>query len=186
MNARQPWIASWLRHPGFNPPDIMSDNPLPYHDTKPQGAADFYYATNATFRFIRKRLGTAGLQRYWSDIGRDYYRPVTESWRAGGLPAVAAYWKAFFKAEPGGDDVEVVASEKSVVLNVRRCPAITHLRAGKREILSDFCEHCYYVSDAMAEGAGLAARVEGGNGACRQEFLPRAQAAAQPPITPCI
>ena len=33
---------------------------LPYQDTKPQGAADFYFAINATFRFIHARLGRVG------------------------------------------------------------------------------------------------------------------------------
>ena len=86
---------------------MTTDNPLPYKDTKPQGAADFYFAINATFRFIRERAGIEGLRRYWGELGRSsYYRPVTDSWRSGGLGAVAVYWRAFFQAEPGGE-VEV-------------------------------------------------------------------------------
>ena len=34
-----------------------SANPLPYTDTKPVGAADFYFAINATFRFVLNKLG---------------------------------------------------------------------------------------------------------------------------------
>ncbi len=79
---------------------------LPYLDTKPVGAAGFYTAINATFRFILGRFGKEGLLRYWEDIGSRYYRPVTERWSAGGLPAVAEYWRAFFVAEPGAE-VEV-------------------------------------------------------------------------------
>ena len=36
---------------------IPESSPLPFTDTKPTGAADFYFAINATFRFIQKRLG---------------------------------------------------------------------------------------------------------------------------------
>ena len=62
---------------------------LPFTDTKPVGAADFYFAINATFRFIEKEFGPEGLRRYWQDLGSRYYAQVTAAWKRGGLPAVA-------------------------------------------------------------------------------------------------
>lgn len=150
------------------PPDA---SPLPYADTKPVGAADFYFAINATFRFIIMRFGTEGLRRYWRDLARGYYAPVSERW-CGGPGAIAEYWRAFFAAEPGAE-VEVHESAGEVRLDVKRCPAIAHLREGGREIVPCFCQHCFFVSDAMGEGANVAVRIEGGNGACVQRFLPR-------------
>jgi len=146
-------------------------SPLPYTDTKPVGAADFYFAINATFRFIIARLGSEGLRRYWQDLARGYYAPVSERWR-GGLGAVAEYWRAFFAAEPGAE-VEVYESPSEVRLEVKKCPLIAHLKAGAREIVPCFCQHCFFVSDAIGESANIAARVEGGNGACVQRFVPR-------------
>ena len=53
--------------------EAMPDpSPLPYLDTKPVGAADFYTAINATFRFIERRLGRDGLLRYWHELGQRY------------------------------------------------------------------------------------------------------------------
>lgn len=143
---------------------------LPYQDAKPVGAADFYFAINATFRFIRKRCGEEGLIRYWRELGRGYFAPVARLWREGGMRSVARYWRDFFAAEPGAQ-VEVHEEGEAVVLNVRVCPAIAHLRAGGREIEPGFCRHCYFVSEAMAGGAEMAVRVEGGNGSCRQRFF---------------
>lgn len=143
---------------------------LPYQDTKPVGAADFYFAINATFRFIRQRLGEEALLRYWRDLGRHYFAPVARLWREGGRQSVAQYWKDFFSAEPGAK-VEVREEGGAVVLDVQICPAIAHLRAGGREIDPGFCQHCYFVSEALAASAGMTARVEGGNGSCRQRFL---------------
>ena len=145
---------------------------LPYSDSKMVGAADFYFAINATFRFIEMKCGREGLRQYWQDLGRRYYAPLTASWKRVGLPAVAAYWRAFFAAEPGGE-VQVDLSSESVTLDVCVCPAIQHLRAHAREIVPCFCQHCYYVSEAAAAPAGLAVRVEGGNGTCRQTFVRR-------------
>jgi hypothetical protein len=147
--------------------------PLPYLDTKPVGAADFYLAINATFRFVLHRLGMEGLRRYWHDLGTRYYAPVSEQWKSHGLPAVASYWRAFFDAEPGAD-VDVTQTEDEVRLDVKTCPAIKHLRSQNREIVSCFCQHCHFVSEAIAAPAGLTVRVMGGNGSCTQHFMKQA------------
>lgn len=153
-------------------------NPLPYTDTKPVGAADFYFAINATFRFILKKFGIEGLCRYWTDLGARYFAPVAARWSAGGLPAVAEYWRAFFASEPDAE-VEVREAPSAVTLDVRVCPAIKHLRAHGREIVPCFCQHCYFIGEAMAAPAGLTVRLEGGNGSCRQTFF-RCDAATAP------
>jgi hypothetical protein len=146
-----------------------STSPLPYTDTKPQGSADFYYATNATFRFILGRLGVAGWRRYLEDLGREYFAPVNRQWRDGGLPAVADYWRAFFAAEPGAK-VSVGVTPERVEVNVHECPAIKHLRAGGRKIVPEYCQHCYVLGEARAAAAGLTMRLEGGNGSCRHVY----------------
>jgi hypothetical protein len=150
----------------------MMTSPLPYQDEKAPGAADFYFAINATFRFVEQRFGDAGLRRYWTELGHDYFAPVTERWKTRGLPGVAEYWRAFFAAEPGAK-VEVVEAHDVVRLEVKACPAIGHLRTHGRAIAPRFCQHCYFVSEAMAEPTGLAVRVAGGNGSCCQTFLRR-------------
>lgn len=144
-------------------------SPLPYTDAKPVGAADFYAAVNATFRFVECKLGREGLLRYWKEMGLHYYAPVTARWAAGGLPEVARYWTAFFAAEPGSE-VEVFEEAEEVRVEVRTCPAIRFLREHGREIVPSFCQHCYHVSTAMGEGAGMDMRLSGGNGSCTQRF----------------
>ncbi len=145
-------------------------SPLPYTDTKPHGHADFYFAVNATFRFVLGRFGMDGLRKYWADIGTNYYKPVSERWQQGGLPAVADYWRAFFESEPKGD-VEVITTADEVRLEIRTCPMIKHLRDHGREIVPCFCQHCYFVSEALAAPAAMTVRITGGNGACTQRFI---------------
>lgn len=166
---------------------MIGNQYLPYQDQKPEGAPDFYFGINATFRFIKGEFGMEGLVEYWRALGRDYYGPVTKLWADQGLPGVAGYWKEFFQREPGSE-VEVAVESGRVVLDVKTCPAIAHLRKHGRSVEREFCQHCYYVSQAMAEPAGLEVRVQGGNGACRQEFIPAGTAAAPADlnqITPC-
>ena len=148
---------------------LPAPDPLPYRDTKPVGAPDFYFAINATFRFLLDRFGIEGLRRYWRDLGARYYAPVTERWRRDGLGGVAEYWKAFFAAEPGAV-VQIHESPDEVRVEVQTCPAIRHLRDHGRKVVPCFCQHCYFVSEAIAAPAGLSVRVTGGDGACVQRF----------------
>lgn len=145
---------------------------LPYTDTKPRGHADFYFAINATFRFVLAGFGVEKLREYWGDLGKGYFKPVSDQWQRQGLAGVAAYWRTFFAAEPGSD-VQVVELGEEVRLEVRRCPAIAHLRESGREIVPCFCQHCYFVSEAIAEPAALTVRIQGGNGSCVQRFMHR-------------
>ena len=142
---------------------------LPYSDSKPIGAADFYFAINAGFRFILNRFGIDQLRQYWKDLGSGYMAPVSAGWKKHGLKGVAEYWRAFFRAEPGAQ-VDVTCNADSVILEVKECPAIAHLRKHKREIVPCFCQHCYFLGEATAAPAGFTVRVEGGNGTCRQTF----------------
>jgi hypothetical protein len=148
-------------------PPVQSE--LPYTDTKAQGAPDFYYAINATFRFMLQRLGHEAWRQYLGDLGRGYFEPVNRRWREGGLNAVARYWRAFFAAEPGAR-VDVVEHPDRVDVHVHECPAIKHLRAGGREIVREYCQHCFHLGSARAAASGLSMRLKGGNGACLHTF----------------
>lgn len=167
----------------------MPNSSLPYTDTKPQGAADFYFAINATFRFIHDRLGHEAWVAWLENLARGYFRPVNEAWHRGGFAAVGSYWRAFFDAEPGSD-VEVRVSTDEVVLDVKVCPAIAHLRKSGRKIVSYYCEHCAILGAARAAEAELSMNLSGGNGSCRHIYrrageLPAQDAAQIREVTPC-
>jgi hypothetical protein len=162
----------------MNPVSPQSASALPYRDTKPQGSADFYLAINATFRFVLNRFGHAGWREYLESLGRDYFAPVNRQWKTGGLGAIADYWKAFFNAEPGSD-VSVTHEIDRVRVEVRRCPAIHHLRTAGRTLVPEYCQHCYFLGEARAKAAGFAMRLEGGNGSCVHTYC-HADAALPP------
>lgn len=146
-----------------------SEQGLPYKDSKPQGAADFYFAINATFRFVHRRFGHEGWVQYLRNMAVDYYAPVNARWKEGGLPAIAGYWRAFYAAEPGAE-VEVHENTEAVIVEVRQCPAIAHLKNHHRDIVPYYCQHCHHLNNARAEAAGWCMRLEGGNGQCLHTF----------------
>ena len=116
-------------------------------------APDFYFAVNAIFRHIHDHYGKEALVDYWRCLGREFYHQRIMRWREGGLEAIAADWQAYFAQEPQAN-VESVAEGDAVVLDVKVCPAIKHLRDHGRNIVPYFCEHCDHVCGAMADKAG--------------------------------
>ena len=44
-------------------------------------------------------------------------------------------------------------------------------RIGKREIVKEFCQHCYHLGQARANEAGMEMRLCGGNGSCRHTYM---------------
>ena len=132
-------------------------------------AGDFYFAINATFRFIHDTWGKEALVDYWTSMAQEYHAEVADCFRQGGLEEAKRYWAEYFVDEPGGD-VSVDLTEKGVEIDVRDCPAIRWLKEGGREIVPYYCEHCHYVSTAIAEQADMAFQLEGGQGTCHQVF----------------
>jgi len=152
-----------------NNPSCPVGSVLPYRDIKSTGAAGFYLGINATFRFIHDTYGAHALRQYWQDLGSRYFAPVARLWRQDGLAGVARYWREFFAAEPGAEAVVTLEPDR-VIVHVKRCPAIAHLRNSQRAIMPDFCEHCYWVSSAIGRSSDISVVVKGGGGACVQEF----------------
>ena len=132
-------------------------------------AGDFYFAINATFRFIHDTWGQEALIDYWTSMAQEYHSGLAERFRQGGLEEVHRYWSDYFAREPGGD-VAVSLTDVGVEIDVRDCPAIRWLKDGGREIVPYYCQHCHHISTALADQAGLAFDLQGGDGTCRQVF----------------
>lgn len=132
-------------------------------------AGDFYYAINATFKFIHDNWGKESLIEYWTSMANEYHAEIADRFREGGLEEVQHYWADYFADEPGGE-VSVSLTEKNVEIDVRDCPAIRWLKNGERAIVPYYCEHCHYVSTAIAAQSDLTFKLDGGGGICRQVF----------------
>lgn len=135
----------------------------------PVAAGDFYFAINATFRFIFEKWGEQGLIDYWETMAREYHAPISARFREGGLPEVASFWRRYFDHEPGGD-VRVVHREDAVEIVVRDCPAIRWLEDSGRDVMPLYCRHCHYTATVIAGHADMSFHLEGGGGSCRQTF----------------
>jgi hypothetical protein len=139
---------------------------------------DFYFAINATFYHFSERWGEEGLIKYWETMGREYLAPLAEQFQAGGPEAIAKYWADYFAGEPGGD-VDVSQSDgRTVLIDVKDCPAIRWLKKSPGakvhvETHPMYCQHCHYINSAMMETTDYEFKLEGGGGSCQQTFSRR-------------
>ena len=100
----------------------------------------------------------------------------------GGPEALAADWREYFAQEPQAE-VEAGVQGDGVLLDVRVCPAIKHLRDCGRDIVPYYCEHCDHICAAMAEQSGYVFQRTGGMGAAGNDSSacdPRLQPAEPP------
>ena len=156
---------------------------LPYTDTKPLGHADFYFAVNATFRFIINHFGYEKLQEYWRDIGTRYYKPVSEQWklrrsrRRGGLLA------RILCSGARREVVDVMQSADEVRLEVKHMPGRSSICAitGARSCL--LLPALLFVSEAMAAPAGMTVRITGREWLLRAAIHVRSRATSRRKIS---
>jgi hypothetical protein len=139
---------------------------------------DFYFAINATFYHFSDRWGEGGLINYWETMGRDYLAPLAAQFQAGGLAAIGKYWTDYFAEEPGGDVSVTLPDERTVLIDVKDCPAIRWMKTspsgtGHAEIHPLYCRHCYHVNKAMMEKTDYRFDLQGGGGTCRQTYTQR-------------
>ena len=131
---------------------------------------DFHGALSFGLRFIEDHYGRDGVCAFLSGLAGSVYAPLVADIRARGLEALHDHWQAVFDLEDGG--VTIAMDGGTLVLDVYRCPAVTHLRERGYAVAPCFCEHTRIVNEAVCRAAGYASSVEYDQaaGRCVQKF----------------
>jgi hypothetical protein len=133
----------------------------------------FYPAILATFRHIESTYGRSTLERYWRELALEYYGPVIERFRAGGLDAVAEHFREYFSREPNAAfDVvrQGVGQDARVIVDVERCPAKYWLRHFGCEVPDWYDDLTRVMGETMAQRAGFRFQYEPGCDGYRMTF----------------
>lgn len=131
---------------------------------------DFHGAMSYGIDFIVKRYGLDGLREYLSGLTKSSYAPLVNDLRARGLVALREHWGHVFSVEEG--EFELRDEGDVLVLDVKTCPAIVHMKAQGYDISPYFCEHTRMLNEAICGEAGYACSVEYDQeaGQCVQRF----------------
>ncbi|HOD51572.1 MAG TPA: hypothetical protein PKY01_18170 [Candidatus Hydrogenedentes bacterium] len=131
---------------------------------------DFHGALSFGIQFLDEQYGMAGLEEFFTRAAKAVYAQLIKNLRERGLEALKEHWDTVFGLEDG--DFETRYEDGVLVLDVRTCPAVHHMRANNYRVADHFCEHTRIVNEAICAGAGYACSVEYDQeaGRCVQRF----------------
>lgn len=131
---------------------------------------DFHGALSCAFQFLDERYGKEVLEKFLRRVGKNCYKDLISSIPREGFSALEKYWKGIFTLEEGEFDIKV--GENFIVLEVKKCPALSHLRETGYPIYRDFCYQTEVINSVIAEEANLGFKVEGyqNEACCIQRF----------------
>jgi len=131
---------------------------------------DFHGALSFGIQFLDEQYGMAGLEEFFTRAAKAVYAQLIKNLRERGLEALKEHWDTVFGLEDG--DFETRYEDGVLVLDVRTCPAVHHMRANNYRTADHFCEHTRIVNEAICAGAGYACSVEYDQeaGRCVQRF----------------
>ena len=141
---------------------------------------DFHGATSYGIQHLYSRYGEDVLVEFLQQVARNVYHPLTERLQTEGLSALEKHWRHVFTLEGGAFDLSCEGDQ--LVLRVRQCPAIHHMKAYGYPIAQRFCEHTRIVNEGICTPAGYACSVEYDQeaGRCVQRFWKRTEEGAHP------
>lgn len=119
---------------------------------------DFHGAISCAFQFLEDRYGKEILTKFLKRVGKNCYKNLINDINKNGLLALEKYWKRIFTLEEG--EFEINLNEDSIILEVKRCPALSHLKEAGYHIYNDFCLQTVVINSAIAEETSLNSSVE--------------------------
>ena len=131
---------------------------------------DFHGCMSFGLKFLAENYGPAELEAYMRRVARNVYAPLIQRLRSQGLPALAVHFRRILTLEDA--DFRLYADDDVLILEVRECPAIHHMKARGYEIAPNFCESTRIINDEISRRAGYSTSTEydQATGRCTQRF----------------
>ena len=118
---------------------------------------DFHGALSVAIEYIHERYGEQAVRDYLWQFARSYYAPLTVEVNRRGLAALAEHFRRVYEIE--GGEVNVSLSEDELVLKVRECPAVMHMRRRGYPVARLFRETIATVNRAICHGTPFEAEL---------------------------
>ena len=118
---------------------------------------DFHGALSAGIAYLQKSYGDEAVREYLRQFTRSFHGPLIDEVRRDGLPALERHFRRLYENE--GGDVEIALSEDELVVCVKACPAVTHMRREGYAVAELFWETTRTVNEALVEGTPFGAEL---------------------------
>jgi hypothetical protein len=119
---------------------------------------DFHGALSTGIAFLTERYGPEEAREYVRRLARGFYAPLTRAIMERGLPALRDHLARAYETE--GAAVSLSLSADELVLEVPRCPAVTHMRGHGYAVAPLFFETSRTLYETICEGTPYASAWE--------------------------
>ena len=135
---------------------------------------DFHAALSAGLDYLAEHHGQQAVRDYLRRFALTFYAPLREQLKKRGLVALKEHFEKIYEIE--GGDIGIEFSDDEMILRVRACPAVTHMRGHGYKVSPLFCETTKTVNEALCEDSEFAAELveyDGQAGKSVQRFYRR-------------
>lgn len=110
---------------------------------------DFHGAFSVGLQYLDEHYGADAVRRYLREFTLSYYAPLMIEIQRRGLPALREHFEKIYRDENG--DVEISGDDNELLIRVRACPAVTHIRKNKYPLAQLFGESTRVVNQTLCE-----------------------------------
>ncbi len=131
---------------------------------------DFHGCFSYGLIFLEDEFGFTEVEEYLRRIACNVYAPLIEALRTQGLSALKEHWEKIMTIEEA--DFDLWFEDDVLVLQVRKCPALHHIRERGYEEYERFCETTRIINEEICRQAGYKATLQYNQkqGTCTQRF----------------
>ncbi len=131
---------------------------------------DFHGAFSHCIKYIYEKYGKVEMTKCLEQIAERVYKPLIEAIAKEGLQALEKHWQRIFTLEAA--DFNQYYENGILVLNVKKCPAIMHMKKSGFDIFEKYCEHTRIMNKKICDLAGYSCSVTYNQkeGYCEQRF----------------
>ena len=108
---------------------------------------DFHGATNTTINYIVDNFGEAALTEIFKRVGKDVHKSIHEGLKNDNPTELIEHLDYYFSREHGDFTLSVEADE--ILLEVKQCPAVAHIRKLGLELSPHFCQQTVEINNAL-------------------------------------
>lgn len=131
---------------------------------------DFHGALCYAIKYLDDNFGEQATEEYLAQVGKTYFKPLSESLKKYGLTALETHWQSLFQKE--GGEIKMYYQDDQLVLEVDQCPAVAHLKKIGMFFTERYCQSTVVVNRTICREAGYRCSCEyqSGEGKCMQKF----------------
>lgn len=118
---------------------------------------DFHGALSAGIDYLDCHYGEEAVRQYLRQFTSSFYSPLIKSLKERGLIALKEHFEKIYEDE--GGNLKIVLSEDEMVLKVKACPAVRHMRQQGYPVAKLFYETTKTVNETLCKDTPFSAEL---------------------------